>query len=223
LDLGSLAPYAIRYLRGLLKKYGEAHPRRTQLAQFGEISERELTADALTINYDRAKGYLGYKISGEAQLTCSPLDKLLFVWRDGRCKVTAPADKLFVDSTLLYCAILDRERVLTVIYEVDFYTHIRKFVTGGLITNREYRLGAKGAQVRFIAADNPPTLYIRYTDPGKPPIHQQLFALDTVPVRERDARAPVLTSRRIAYIGSTKPADWNDELNGPPARLMPFA
>ncbi len=222
-NLDALAPYAVRYLRGLLKKYGADHPRRTQLAQFGEISERELTSNALAINYDRAKGYLGHKIAGEPQLTCSPLDKLLLVWRDGRCKVVAPADKLFVDATLIHCSILDRERVLTVVYEVDFFTHIRKFLTGGLITNREYRLGAKGALVRFFADDNPPALYLRYTDPGKPPIPQQIFALDAVPVRERDARAPVLSSRRIASISGTKPADWNDELNGPPARLMPFA
>jgi topoisomerase-4 subunit A len=222
-DLGALAPYAIRYLRGLLKKYGADYPRRTQLAQFGEISERELTADALAINYDRAKGYLGYKIPGEPQLTCSPLDKLLLIWRDGRCKVVAPADKLFVDSTLLYCAILDRERVLTVVFELDFFTYIRRCVVGGLITNREYRFAPKGSQIRFFADDKTEVMFIRYTDPGKPPIHQQIFALEAVPIRERDARAPVLTSRRIAYIGSTKPADWNDELNGPPARLMPFA
>ena len=56
-NLDALAPYAIRYLRNLLKKYGADHPRRTQLAQFGEISERELTSDALAIAYDREKGY----------------------------------------------------------------------------------------------------------------------------------------------------------------------
>ncbi len=222
-DLGSLAPYAIRYLRGLLKKFGADYPRRTQLAQFGEISERELTADALAICYDRAKGYLGHKIAGEPLLTCSPLDKLLLVWRDGRCTVVAPADKLFVDSSLLYCAILDRERVLTVVFELDFFTYIRRCVVGGLITNREYRLAAKGSQVRFFADEKLDTLFIRYSDPGKPPIHQQIFALDAVPVRDRDARAPVLSSRRIAAIAGAKPADWNDELNGPPARLMPFA
>ncbi len=222
-NLDALAPYAIRYLRNLLKKYGADYPRRTQLAQFGEISERELTSDALAIAYDREKGYLGHKIAGEPLLTCSPLDKLLLVWRDGRCKVVAPADKLFVDGTLLHCSILDRERVLTVVYEFDLFTHLRRFVTGGLITNREYRLGAKGAVVRFFADDNPAALYVRYKDPGKPPIPQQIFALEAIPVRERDARAPVLTSRRIATIAGAKPADWNDELNGPPGRLMPFA
>ena len=221
-DLDAPASYAIRYLRNLLKKYGADHPRRTQPKQFGEISERELTADALTIAYDRTKGYLGHKISGDPLLTCSPLDKLLLVWRDGRCKVIAPSDKSFVDSTLIHCAILDRERVLTVAYELDLFTHLRRFVTGGLITNREYRLAAKGAQVRFFSDDNPAALYVRYANPGKPPIHQQVFALDAVPVRDRDTRAPVLTSRRIADIGSAKPADWNDELTGPPGRLMPL-
>ncbi len=38
-DLGALVPYAIRYLRGLLRKYAEHYPRRTRVAEFGEISE----------------------------------------------------------------------------------------------------------------------------------------------------------------------------------------
>ena len=58
-----------------------------ELATFGEISERELTANELTINYDREKGYIGHKIAGEPLISCSPLDRLLLVWKDGRCKV----------------------------------------------------------------------------------------------------------------------------------------
>ena len=65
-DLDALVPYAIRYLRGLLRKYGDQYPRRTQLAEFGEISERELTANELTIAYDREKGYIGHKVAGDA-------------------------------------------------------------------------------------------------------------------------------------------------------------
>ena len=222
-DLAGLVPYAIRYLRSLLKKYATDYPRRTQLATFGEISERELTAHELTIGYDRDKGYLGHRIAGVPLRSCSSLDKLLLVWQDGRCKVVPPPEKLFVDGTLLHCSVIDRERVLVVVFEWDLFTHIKKFVTGGLITNREYRLAPKGACVRFFADDNPPMLYVRYAAEGRHQIRQQTYELDALPARERDAKAPVLTSKRIEFISAIKPDDWDDTLNGPPGHWKDFA
>jgi topoisomerase IV subunit A len=218
-DLSGIVPYAIRYLRSILRKYGPMYPRRTRLATFGEISERELTADELTINHDRGKGYIGHKIGGEALLSCSPLDRLILMWKDGRCKVIAPPEKLFVDSTLIYCAILDRERVLTVVYELDFFTYYKKFTLGGLITNRESRFAPRGTSVRFFTDDNPPALYVRYVADARIKIRQQRFAVERQPVRPRDAKGLVLTANIIEYVGSDKAGDWDDALTGPPGKF----
>jgi topoisomerase-4 subunit A len=218
-NLATLVPYAIRYLRSLLRKHAGEYPRRTRIAQFGEISERELTANELTIGYDRAKGYLGHKISGDKLLTCSPLDKLLLVWQDGRCRVVSPPDKMFVDLSLIYCAILDRERVIMAVFEWDFFTHIKKFAVGGLIANREYRLAPKGAALRFFAEDIPTTLYVRYLPDARTKIRQQEFNVRRLPLRDRDAKGQVMTAKRIEFIGSVKPDDWDDALSGPPGRF----
>jgi topoisomerase-4 subunit A len=218
-DLAALVPYAIRYLRNLLRRHGENYPRRTCVAQFGEISERELTADELTISYGREKGYIGHKIGGELLLSCSPLDRLLLVWRDGRCRVVPPPEKLFVDTSVIYCSILDRERIMTVVYEWDLFTHIKKLAAGGLITNRDYRLAPKGAAIRFFADNDPLVLYVRYAADARSKIRQQEFALDRLPVRDRDAQGMVMTSKRIEFIGAAKPADWDDGLTGPRGRF----
>jgi topoisomerase-4 subunit A len=175
-DLSGLVPYAIRYLRSLLRKYAADYPRRTEIAAFGTISERELTADALEIRYDRAKGYLGHKVQGEGRITCSPLDRLLLVWKDGRCRIVAPPDKLFVDTTLIHCAVVDRERVLTAVYEHDFFVYCKKFQIGRMTTNREARFAPKGAAVRFFSADDPAELYVRYTADERVKIRQQRFS-----------------------------------------------
>ena len=220
LDLSGIVPYAIRYLRSLLRKYAAEYPRRTRLATFGEISERELTADELKINYEREKGYIGHKIAGEPLISCSPLDRLLLVWKDGRCKVVAPPEKLFVDTQLIYCAILERERILTVVYELDFFTYYKKFMVGGLITNRESRFAPRGANVRLFADDNPFVLYVRYTVDARIKIRQQKFAVERQPVRGRDAKGLVLTANMIEYIGGEKAPDWDDALNGPPGKFI---
>jgi topoisomerase IV subunit A len=218
--LAGIVPYAIRYLRGLLRKHGSEYPRRTRLATFGEISERDLTANELTINYDREKGYIGHKIAGEPLLTCSPLDRILLVWQDGRCKVVAPPEKLFVDTTVIYSEILDRDRVMTAVYELDLFTYYKKFTIGGLITNRESRIAPKGAHIRFFADDNPPALYVRYTADARIKIRQQRYGVERQPVRGRDVKGPVLTANMIEYVGSEKAADWDDALTGPPGKFI---
>jgi topoisomerase IV subunit A len=218
-DLAGLIPYAIQYLRLLLRKHGENYPRRTQLETFGEISQRELTAGELTIAYDRVKGYIGHAVDGDHLLACSPLDRLLLVWKDGRAKIIPPPEKLFVDTSLCYCDILDRERLMVLAYEWDFFTHIKQFSVGGLMTNRESRLTPKGSNIRFLSDNTPGKLFVRYAADQRSKISQQEFSLRRLPVTDRDAKGLVLTAKQIEFIGSAKPDDWDDTLNGPPGRL----
>ncbi|MBN2242039.1 MAG: DNA topoisomerase IV subunit A [Acidobacteria bacterium] len=222
-DLEAMVPYAIRYLRGLLRKYRSQSPRQTKLKTFGRISERELTKNELTINHDREKGYIGHKVDGTRLAVCSPLDRILLVWNDGRCRVVSPPEKLFVDASLLYCAVLDRERVMTAVYELDFFTYFKKFVPGGLVKNRDSRFAPKGSRVLFFSGDDPPSLYVRYAEDERIKIRQQKFSIALEPVRGRDAKGQVLTANRIEYVGSARARDWNDELDGPPGKFIDSA
>ncbi len=219
-NLANLVPYAVRYLRNLQRKHAPAFPRRTEITPFEAVALRELTASELTVAHDREKGYLGHKIAGAALFECSSLDKLLLVWKDGRYKIVSPPEKLFVDTGLIYCAVLDRERVLTVVYGDSFFTYIKKFTPGGSVTNREYRCIARGSDIRLLAADDPPLLYVRYAGSESQSIKQQEFPTEPLPVKDRDARGAMLTSKKTSYIGKAKPADWDDSQTGPRGTYM---
>ena len=219
-DLSELVPYAIRYLRSILRKYAEDHPRRTNITVFGEISERELTAAELTICYDREKGYLGHKVAGDALVICSPLDRLLLIWEDGRCKITAPQEKLFVDVNLIHCAVVDREQIFSVVYESEFFTYYKKFIIGTLAVNRESRFAPKGAKILFLSADDPQELYVRYQVDKRGKIQQQRFFIAKQPPRARDTKGLVLTANKIEYIGGEQADDWDDTLTGPPGKFL---
>ena len=221
-NLGELVPYAVRYLRGLLKKYGAAFPRRTEAAAFEEIAVRELTASELKIGYDREKGYLGYAVAGgEPLLECSSLDKLLVFWKDGRCMLIAPPEKLFVDRNAIYCAVADRERVLTVVYDDRSLTYAKKF-GGGMILNKEYRCLPKEAQVRMLADDDPETIYVQYETSGSLAIRQQEFPAQALPVRQRTSRGVLMTSKRVKFVGPAKPRGWDDAQTGPRGKFQNF-
>ena len=214
-NLANLVGYAVRYLRQLQKKHGPSFPRRTQIVKFAAVEVRQLTASELTISLDRAKGYLGHKIAGERLFECSSLDKLLLVWKDGRYKVVPPPEKLFVDSTLIHCAVMDRERTVTVVYNEDGFTHIKKFAATA-VTNREYRCVPRGAHIVFFSDQDV------YDVPETAAIKQQEFDTTTLPVRERDGKASLMSSKKIATIGAVKPKKWDDALTGPKGTYMNF-
>jgi topoisomerase-4 subunit A len=219
-NLSRIVPYAIRYLRALRRKYGAQYPRLTRPATFGKISERELTADELTIHYDREKGYIGHRIGGSPLISCSPLDRLLLIWKDARCKVVAPPEKLFVDTNLIYCAVLERDRILTIVYELDFFAYFKKFTVGKLAANRESSIAPRGSTIRFFSDCTPPKLYVRYRADERTKIRQQKFSLVRRPILARDAKGSVLTANAIEYVGEKKADDWNEKLNGPPGKFI---
>jgi topoisomerase-4 subunit A len=220
-NMANLIGYAVRYLRQLQKKYGADFPRRTQMKRFEAVEVRELTASELTINLDKAKGYLGYKVAGALLFECSSLDKLLLVWKDGRYKAIAPPDKLFVDAGLIHSAILDRDRILTVVFNEDGFTRIKRFAST-LVTNREYRCIPRGAHILFFSDQETPTLYVQYDVPETAAIRQQEFETASLPVGGRDGKAVLLSSKKIATIGAKKPKKWDDALTGPKGQYMNF-
>jgi topoisomerase-4 subunit A len=219
--LANLTGYAVRYLRQLQKKHGPAFPRRTRIQTFKAIELRQLTASELTLMHDRRKGYIGHKIAGEPLFPCSSLDKLLLVWKDGRYKVVPPPEKLFVDTTLIHCAIVDRERVMTVVFTEDGFTRVKRF-SGAAVTNREYRCIPRGAQILFFSDAEPAVLYVQYDVPATAAIKQQEFETRSLPARDRAGKSALMSSKRIATIGATKPAGWDDAVTGPKGAFMDF-
>jgi len=220
-NLAHLTGYAIRYCRNLLKKHGDEFPRRTEIVTFREVEVRDLTARELQIQHDKAKGYLGHKVAGAPLFECSSLDKILLAWKDGRYKAVPPPEKLFVDTTLVHAAVLDRERVITVVYNEDGFTRIKK-LPAAVVTNREYRCVPRGAQVLLFRDSEVGTLYVRYEVSGAAAIRQQEFDTTTLAVRDRDGRGLMMTTKPVAYIGTEKPKGWDDAQTGPRGVFMDF-
>lgn len=209
-SLAEPVKHAIRYLKDLLKKYAARYPRKTQIASFGNIELRTLTAKELTLYHDREKGYLGSQVEGQAILECSSYDKIVVVWQDGRYKLMTPPEKLFVDSTLLYCSKYDREKVMTLVYTQDEFTFIKRFTFGGMILNKEYLCTLEGAKILLLEEGTPEVLYLRYNPAKGQRIHQQSFRPEQVPVKSVKSRGNQLTSKSVARITSRKPSWWDE-------------
>ena len=230
-NLAHLRAFVVKYLKGLLKEYGKKYPRCTQIANgaFKEVDVRAITASELTIKYDKENHFVGSGLRGGDELfKCSSLDKLVFVWKDGRYKMTPPSDKIFVDKDLLEVFLFnpekDRERAFVCVYEEPLYgfSYIKRFTFGGMINNKEYRLAPEKSKVLFFDEGCPENIYVKFKPAKNQKIHQMLFQplelvdkgagekKPVVEVRGATARGIQLTTKAIARVSPTKGSWWND-------------
>ncbi|NLG35089.1 MAG: DNA topoisomerase IV subunit A [Lentisphaerae bacterium] len=220
--LTDVTGYTVRYLKNLYRDYADLHPRRTRVESFDTIEMRELTAKEHNLSLDREKGYLGYgDIGGDPLFPCSSYDKLILVWDDCRYRVIPPPEKLFVDQNLIYAAIYNRDRVMTLVYESDRITHMKRFTFGGVIQNKDYTCAPEGAPAKalFFADDQPATLYVKYAPRKGQQIHQQEFEPKKVAVRTPKTRGIQMTTKKVTAITTQKPRNWEAKA-GPKGALL---
>ncbi len=230
-NLVHLRAFVVKYLKGLVKQYAKRYPRCTKIAQgaFREVDVRAITASELTIRYDKENHFVGAGLRGGEELfKCSSLDRLVFVWKDGRYKMAPPSDKIFVDKDLLEVFLFnpekDREREFSCVYEEPLYgfSYVKRFTFGGMINNKEYRLAPEKSKVLFFAEGCPEKLYVKFKPAKNQKIHQMLFQplelvdkgagekRPVVEIRGASARGIQLTTKAIARIASTKGTWWDD-------------
>ena len=214
-NLADLKNYVVKYLKNLAKTYQGKYPRCTRIAAspFKQADVRAMTASELTIRSDPENHFVGYGVRGGDELfKCSSLDKLLFVWKDGRYKMMPPPEKLFVDKDLLCAIFYKRDREYTCVYtEPDYgFSYIKRFTFGGMIQNKEYRLAPEKSKVIFFTDGCPDALYVKYRPAKSQRIHQQAFFPKEAAVRGASSRGLQMTSKAIAKISQTKCSWWDE-------------
>lgn len=214
--LKALVPYAIKHLEALLAKYGPLYPRLTKTRNYDEVEARDVAFKSFKVAYDREKGYVGHKVvADEFRVDCSQFDKLLLVFRDGRYKVIELPEKLFIGPDLLYCAIPERDRVMTMAYSDGDASYLKRFTFGGAILDKEYSLVPPKSKILFFAPDTPEDLYIKYKPAPHQKIHQQTCKPGEVSVKNSKARGNQISIKDVASIGAKPPRNWDHEAVSP--------
>jgi len=214
-NLKGLVTYVIAYLKGLLREYAKKYPRRTVVADgaFAKTDIRAITSSDVSVRYDRENRLIGCALKGGEELfKCSGLDKLLFLWKDGRYRMMPPPNKLFVDADFDRVFMLDKDKVFTCVYEEPQYGHsyVKRFTFGGMIQNKEYRLAPPKSKILLFQEDTPERLYVKFKPAKGQRVHQAFFDPAEAIMRRASARGLQMTTKPIARISSAKPNWWND-------------
>ena len=195
--LRQLTATTISYIEGLLERFGEAYPRRTEITTFDTIDVRTVARQNLRAAYDPETGFFGTAVKGEKyQLQLSEYDKVLIITRDGAYRIIGAEDKVLIPGKVAYLDVFDPEEGIrfTVVYrDKNRIAWAKKMHIRAFIRDREYELikGKEGqpghAPARGLERRHPPRLRARQTPASA---LRELRPVDPRLRRRHGARAP---------------------------------
>lgn len=211
-NLKNVPKFAIGYLEGLLEKYGPLYPRLTRSSRYDEVDAREAAFKAFKVAYDRESGYVGYKVSGdEFKVDCTKFDKLILVFKDGHYQVIELPEKLYVGPDLVYCALPERDRVMTLAYTNRDATYLKRFTFGGTILEKIYHCIPPKSRILFFEPETPAELFIKYKPAPYQKINQQTCNPTDVMVKGVKSRGNQISIKEVSSINSKPPRGWDPE------------
>jgi topoisomerase-4 subunit A len=204
--LADLTGTAVAWLRGLVERYGDAFPRRTEIAAFEAVDKKAVSLPTLRLAYDRGSGFLGSAVRGEdGTWQVSEYDLLLAISDDGSFRVMPPPEKQLIPGKLLWCDVFDSERgaEFTVVYRdrkrnaFGKRVRIERFIRG-----KEYELiRDKAGRIDLLlpgAATG--TLSLRFAPAPRQRVAETTFDLAKLERTGVTARGMRLAPKPIAHV-----------------------
>ena len=211
-NLRNIVRYAVDYLEGLLDKYGSHYPRLTTVEDFSDIDVKEVAIRNLKAGFNRETGLIGTSIKGERSFSVSEYDRFVFFLDDGTFRVIPVQDKYFIDGSVLYCGVLDRERVFTAVYrqKKTGIAYIKRFRVESFILDKEYGFVPDGGSVLFFTAEEELKLDIWFQRKKRMRKRKEEALLSDFRVTSDSAKGVQLCGRKIVSSIRGIPLDEED-------------
>ena len=212
--LAHLTRYAVAYFEGLLKKYGAGRERKTQLRTFDVVTAQKVAVanQKLYVNYQ--DGFVGYGLKKDEKAvevtSCSDLDDIIAIRRDGTFVVTRIADKTFVGKDILLAGVYNKndDRLVYNLVYVDGASGIsfaKRFLVSGITRDKSYDLtkGTKGTKVLYLTANpNSESELVAVQLADKAPARVKLFDFDfaELAIKGKGSMGNIVTKQLIKKI-----------------------
>lgn len=170
-DLDHMTEYTIAWYTHLKDKYGSAFPRRTVIRGFDSIEAVKVAEANKRLYYDKNGGFIGTALKdNEFLFTCSDIDDILIIYKDGTYKIVKVQDKLYVGKKIIHIGLFkkgDKRTIYNVIYRHGKpmtqdedgkylgYAYKKRFFITGLTREKEYNLtkGLPGSRVEWLTCN----------------------------------------------------------------------
>ncbi len=196
-SLKNIKKYTIQYLQKLLEKFGKDYPRKTRIKAIEEIDRRAIETKQIKVGFDLKGGFIGTKVSGEIQLTCTNFDKLLIFDKEGIYKVINIPEKLYVEK-IAWVGIADKKTVISVVYKntKTRQAWAKRFIVDKFILDKPYRYLDASTELAYFSADPDPIVEIHFASK----LRQKAFPLKEVLVKGAQARGIRIATQEVKKI-----------------------
>jgi topoisomerase-4 subunit A len=204
-ELKSIKKVTIRYLQGLLKKYGKDYPRKTEIQSIQQVDTRAMETRQVKVGFDPASGFIGTKVTSRHTLECTNFDKLLVMFKDGSYTVMNIPEKQYMHhhgNKVVYLGVADKKTVISVAYH-DPETHLayaKRFIVEKFIVDKPYRYLEEGMVLDFISTEPNNTLELQLIPKARQTIAKVQFKLESVPIKGVTAKGVRMTPREVKKI-----------------------
>ena len=221
-DLNNLVEVTSQWFLFLKKKYGDDHPRLTEIRSFDTIVASKVAEANQKLYINRADGFVGTSLKkDEFVCNCSDIDDIVLFYRDGTYKVMKVTDKVFIGETekskrekrkaeVIHVAVFkknDTRTIFNVCYKdgASGVTFIKRFNITSITRDKEYDVtqGTPKSRITYFTANsNGEAEIIKVTLKPKEKLKRLVFEKDfsEVAIKGRSARGNQLTKHDIFRI-----------------------
>ncbi len=161
-DLEHIVEFTEKWYVHLKDKYGEKFPRQTVIRSFDSIEATKVAEANKRFYYDPEGGFIGTGLKDkEFRFTCSDIDDILVIYRDGTYKIVKVQEKLYVGKKVLHLGVFkkgDKRTIYNVIYrngkKGNYY--MKRFYITGLTRDKEYNItkGVEGSKIEWLTCNS---------------------------------------------------------------------
>ena len=176
-DIENITDYTIGWYAHLKEKYGHNYPRRTTLRGFDTIMATKVAEANKRLYFDKNGGFVGIGLKeGEFLFTCSDIDDILIIYRDGKYKIVKVQDKLYIGKKVQMICLYkkgDERTTFNLIYRngKDGVHYMKRFYITGLTRTGTYDLtkGLEGSKIEWLSRNpNGEAETVKVTLTGEP-------------------------------------------------------
>ena len=215
-DLEHIVEYTEKWYIHLKEKYGANFPRRTLIRSFDSIEATKVAEANKRFYYDAEGGFIGTGLKDKEFLfTCSDIDDILVIYRDGTYKIVRVQEKLYIGKKAIHIGVFkkgDKRTIYNVIYRNGKRgnSYMKRFYITGLTRDKEYNItkGVEGSRIEWLTCNNngeAETVKVALKDEpnesGRRPRNLELFVnFSALAVKGKESLGNLVTNYQIKSI-----------------------
>lgn len=202
-SLKNVTRHTINYLKKLLKKYGPLYSRKTEITTFESIEMKDVVEDQ-KVGWDKKEGYLGTTVKVKEPILCSPYDRLVIFYTDGRYRIIKVPEKLFIGKNILRIEKVEGKKTYNLIYYEDDsqICYAKRFNVAKFIMDKEYRLfeKKKGAKIVHFSSGSGVMVEVCFVPMPRLKKMRELYRFDDLAIKGISARGNRVSTKAVQKV-----------------------